>query len=178
MLKSARYVVWNDYCAQTRDPCYDDIISHAQNASLDQLVIILDVGRVNNLCVLPRWRPSRRNEGHWYLCAWKSCESLLNNRNRLRWQTTGAQLPRTFVTGAHVKRPLVTHYISAMQIYTLKCNNWHHGTNQPHYCLVISTNIIYHSLIFLTKVLSLKPLHTIGKVSVNASIHKAITHYW
>ena len=25
---------------------------------------------------------------------------------------------------------------------------------------------------------SLKPLHTIGKVSVNASIHKAITQYW
>ena len=24
----------------------------------------------------------------------------------------------------------------------------------------------------------IKPLHTIGKVSVNASIHKAITHYW
>ena len=24
----------------------------------------------------------------------------------------------------------------------------------------------------------LKPLHTIGKVSVNASIHKGITHYW
>ena len=26
--------------------------------------------------------------------------------------------------------------------------------------------------------LYLKPLHTIGQVSVNASIHKAITHYW
>ena len=24
----------------------------------------------------------------------------------------------------------------------------------------------------------LKPMHNIGKVSVNASIHKAITHYW
>ena len=27
-------------------------------------------------------------------------------------------------------------------------------------------------------IMYLKPLHTIGKVSVNASIHKAITHYW
>ena len=35
MLKSPRYVVWNDYCVQTRDPCYGDIISHVQNALLD-----------------------------------------------------------------------------------------------------------------------------------------------
>ena len=32
--------------------------------------------------------------------------------------------------------------------------------------------------VILLKTLNLKPLHTIGKVSVNASIHKAITHYW
>ena len=45
--------MWNAYCAQTGDPCFGDIISYAQNASLDQYAIIPDVGRVNNLYVLP-----------------------------------------------------------------------------------------------------------------------------
>ena len=42
------------------DPWYGDIISHAQNASLDQLVIIPDVGRVNN-CVSFQNGDIRRN---------------------------------------------------------------------------------------------------------------------
>ena len=54
--------------------------------------------------------------------------------------------------------------------------NMQHG--RPKYA--IFDNILSFKFVcFKAHVHYLKPLHTIGKVSVNASIHKAITHlFW